>query len=122
MEREYTIWGLDTWDESIEENNAAGSCLTREFAEYQENISSGTNYSVWISGSYKMDISKILNHLWDREEVDQFVILHPETAFHTFKLNKPYESGNHDWCRGYLEYSPIAAKREELLKDILDEN
>jgi hypothetical protein len=118
----YTIWYLDCWDEAIEENNAAGSCLTKEFAQQQEDSSTSHFDRVWISGKSEVTMGYILEHLWCREEVDGFVLLNPETSIHIFKIHKPYTPDDRDWLRGYLEYRPISILREQLLNSILDEN
>jgi hypothetical protein len=120
MEKMYTIWALECWDGSIEEKNAAGSCLTKSFARKQEDSSTSHCDSVWISGTYKRDISYILEKLWCKEEVDEFITINPEASKYTFMIYKPYSPDNSDWTRGYLSYIPIAIRREELLRDILD--
>jgi len=122
MKKMYTIWTLDHWDESIEENNVVGECLTRKFAQQEEDLSNSHFYRVWVSGKHDVDMDYILSHLWCKEEVDDFVANNPETGVYTFKIYKPYTPDDHNLAKGYLEYRPISAIREELLKSILDEN
>ena len=122
--KQYRIYNYDHFDESIEENNSAFCCLTKKFGDYQEKLSEKSYNPIWFSGTSDMSIKQILNHIWDKEDIDMFVELNPECANETFTIYKHYTQEDYfsdlEFSRGnYRKYCPLQEKRDKLLKELL---
>lgn len=108
--KEYYVYLIYHYDDSIEEGNAVGECLSRESAEEQE------KYGSWVEDMRKRPIDSILTSVWHKDDVDKFNKEHPETIKYSFLIyvdRYGYKEKN------YTTYSPLSEKREEILKMIL---
>jgi len=109
--KEYYVYLLYHHDDSIDEGNAVGECLSRKAAEEQE------KYGTWVEDMTKISIEKILEQVWDKDDVDEFVKVNPEAIKYSFLIYS-----DERWVYGkknYLEYSPLSETRDEKLKLIL---
>lgn len=118
MNKTYTVYNFDFFDESIEENNSAFSVLSRKSKEEAEEEykyeKSQTDYC-WFSGSSQMKIEDILKYCWSKKDVDDFVEEHPECSTETFKIND--ES---NYLNNYIKYCPLQEKRNNLINQIFE--
>ncbi len=109
----YNVYNLDFFDESIEENNAYGQCLSKQYAEKLEKDS---NSEVWISSINTISIDKILEYYWDKKDIDNFVKENPETAVETFIVCK---WDKNSYKEKYYKYCPQKDIRNSKINKIL---
>ncbi len=109
--KQYYVYLLYHYDESIQENNTVGECLSRKSADTQE------KYGSWVGDMIQLPIDKILKQVWYRDDVDEFVKNHPEAMKYSFLVHS-----DERWVYGkksYFDYCPLSEQREEKLKMIL---
>lgn len=101
----YSVYNLESFDESIEENNAYGQCLSKKYAERLQEDSRG---DIWIGSISTVDIEKILEYYWEKDDVNNFIKENPEVASQTFIICRWDKNSHKD---KYYEYCPIKEKR-----------
>lgn len=111
MDKKYKIFFLSVYDEYIEEENAAGCCLTKAYVDQE-----AKKYNIWTSGIAEWDIKKILSEVWSKEDVDMFISLYPENTKYEFRIYKEeYQFGGKNW----EYYCPLKEKRHKKITDVL---
>lgn len=107
-EKKYKTYLLYFFDENIDEENTCGQTLSLKKAKEQE------GYGIWIGSVIPMTKDKILENVWDKDDVDSFVEEYPENSEWTFRISKEND------YKGYLNYKPLSQNRDYRVSILLN--
>lgn len=113
MNKTYPVYNFDFFDESIEENNAAFSVLSKE-SKIQAEEESNNGYEHWFSGVSNLQLDKILKYVWSKHDVDNFIKEFPECGNEIFNIY----TDNYEEYKP-IKYCPIQENRENIINQIL---
>ena len=112
--KKYKIYKFDEYDHQEEEGVTA--FLVLSLISKEELVNNLIPYGdTWFSGVCEMELKKILQGSWSKEDVDRFVQENEECWDCEFSIHDESEN----WP-GVIKYKSTAARRNFLLNKILD--
>lgn len=107
-EKKYKVYLLIFYDENIEEYNTCGLALSKK---HSDSVTKSGEISI---ESLNITKDKILECVWDKEDVDFFVEEYPDSSEWTFKV---YTELSMNWFQNvanqsYILYDPISKRRD----------
>ena len=118
MNKTYTVYNFDYYDDSIEEHNSAFSVLSKKSKEDAQD--SDDCSECWYSGTSQMKIEDILKYIWSKEDVDSFVEEYHECLNKIFTIYDESKWGEVGRIN-HIKYCPLQEKRNDLIKQLIKE-